>query len=134
MSILDLSKPRMYDLYYNQLKVQYGESCQLLYTDTDSFLLEIETKDVYKDMAKNQGLYDTSDYPKDYPLYSSADKTVLDKLKDECAGRAIAEYVGLRPNMYSILEAGGKRHEEGDGHKKECREAHQARAEQRGPL
>ena len=29
-------------------------------------------------------------------------------MKDECAGRIIAEYVGLRPKMYSILEASGK--------------------------
>ena len=108
MSILDLSKHLMYDFYYNQLKAQYGESCQLLYTDTDSLLLQIETEDVYKDMAQNQTLYDTSDYPKTHPLYSSANKKVLGKLKDECAGPAIAEYVGLRPKMYSILEAGGK--------------------------
>ena len=107
MSILDLSKHLMYDFYYNQLKTQYGESCQLLYTDTGSLLLEIETADVYKDMAQNQTLYDTSDYPQDHPLYSSANKKFLGKLKDECAGQAIAEYVGLRPKMYSILDAGG---------------------------
>ena len=135
MSILDFSKHLMYDFYYNQLKTQYGESCQLLYTDTDSLLLEIETEDVYKDMAQNQTLYDTSDYPQDHPLYSSANKKVLGKLKDECAGRAIAEYVGLRPKMYSILEAGGKKHQEGEGCKKEClEEAHQARAVKRGPV
>ena len=29
MNILDLSKHLMYDFYYNQLKAQYGESCQL---------------------------------------------------------------------------------------------------------
>ena len=107
-SILDLSKHLMYDFYYNQLKAQYGESCQLLCTDTDSLLLELETEDVCKDMAQTQDLYDTSDYPQDHPLYSSANKKVLGKLKDECAGRAIAEYVGLRPKMYSILETGGK--------------------------
>ncbi|GFR65767.1 hypothetical protein ElyMa_005539600 [Elysia marginata] len=28
-------------------------------------------------------------------------------MKDECAGRVIEEYIGLRPKMYSILEAGG---------------------------
>ena len=108
MNILDLSKHLMYDFYYNQLKVLYGDSCQLLYMNTDSLLLEIETEDVYKDMSQNQGLYDTSDYPKDHPLYSLANKKVLGKLKDKRAGRAVAEYVGLRPKMYSIREAGGK--------------------------
>ena len=57
-------------------------------------------------MAQNQTLYDTS--PQDHPLYSSPNKKVLEKLKDECAGRAIAKYVGLRPKMYSILRTGGK--------------------------
>ena len=109
MTILNISKHLMYVFYYNKLKTHYGESCQLLYTDTDSLLLEIQTEDVYKDMAQNQTLYDTSDYPQDHPLYSSANKKVLGKLKDECAGRAIAEFVGLRQKMYSILEAGGKK-------------------------
>ena len=105
MSILDLSKSLMYDFYYNEMKTQYGDRCQLLYTDTDSLLLEIQTEDVYKDMAKHTDLYDMSDYPKDHPLHSEANKKVLGKMKDECAGRPIAEYVGLRPKMYSILKA-----------------------------
>ena len=108
MSILDLSKHLMYDFYYNQLQRQYGDRCQLLYTDTDSLLLEIQTKDIYEDMAKSAGLYDTSDYPEDHPLHSTANKKVLGKMKDEWVGRPTAEYIGLRPKMYSILEASGK--------------------------
>ena len=123
MSILDLSNHLIY-FYYNQLKAQYGESCQLLYTDTDSLLLEIETEDVYKDMAQNQTLYDTSDYLQDHPLYSSANKKVLGKLKDECAGRAIAEYVCLHPKMYSVLEAGGKNTKKAKGVKKNIVKKH----------
>ena len=46
MSILYLSKHLMCDFYYSQTQVQYGERCQLLYTDTDSLLLEIQTEDV----------------------------------------------------------------------------------------
>ena len=103
MSVLDLSKHLMYDFYYNELRGQYGDRCQLLYTDTDSLLLEIQTENIYKDMAKHPELYDTSDYPPDHSLYSNAKKKVLGKMKDECAGRPIAEYVGLRPKMYSIL-------------------------------
>ena len=72
MSILDLSKHLMYDFYYNQMKTKYGERCQLLYTDTDSLLLEIQTEDVYKDIAEHANLYDTSNYPQDHPLYNAA--------------------------------------------------------------
>ena len=100
MSILDLSKHRMYDFYYNILKQKYGDRCRLLYTDTDSLLIVIQTEDVYADMAATADLYDTSDYPKDHPLYSATNKNVLDKMKDECAGVPIAENVGLRPKMY----------------------------------
>ena len=51
MSILDLSKHLMYDFYYNQLRGQYGDRCQLLYADTDSLFLEVQTEDVFRDMA-----------------------------------------------------------------------------------
>ena len=118
MSVLDLSKLLMYDFYYNQLKTQYGEHCDLLYTDTDSLLLEIQTTDVYKDIEKQIQLYDTSDYPKNHYLHSMENKKVLGKMKDECAGRPISEYVGLRPKMYSILEACGSNIKKAKGVKK----------------
>ena len=53
MTILDNSKILMYDFFYNKLKKQYGPRCELLYTDTDSLLLEIEMDDVYKDIKSN---------------------------------------------------------------------------------
>ncbi|KAK3734146.1 hypothetical protein QZH41_005662 [Actinostola sp. cb2023] len=71
----------MFDFYYNHINARYGERCQLLYTDTDSLLLEIETEDVYKDMAEDQDLYDTSDYPKDHTLHSTVNKKILGKMK-----------------------------------------------------
>ena len=49
----------------------------LLYTNTDSLVLEIQTDDVYADMRRIAGQYDTSNYPKDHPLFSSAKKKVL---------------------------------------------------------
>ena len=118
MSILDLSKTLMYDFYYGQLKNQYGDRCQLLYTDTDSLLLEIETEDVYRDMIAHAKLYDTSDYPREHPMHSVENKKVLGKMTDECAGRPIAEYIGLRPKMYSILEANGDNTKKAKGVKK----------------
>ena len=121
MSILDLSKSLMYDFYYNQMKAQHGDRYQLLYTDTDSLLLEIQTEDVYLDMAEHAHL---SNYPKGHPLHSTVNKKVLGKMKDECAGRLIAEYVGLRPKMYSILEAGRKNLKKAKGVKKNVVKKH----------
>lgn len=76
MTILEKSKILMYDFYYNTLKRQYGERCELIYTDTDSLLLKIQTDDAYKNIEGNKHLYDTSDYPKDHPLHSAANKKV----------------------------------------------------------
>ena len=118
MTILDNSKILMYEFFYNELKKQYGPRCELLYTDTDSILLEIETDDVYKDIGKNKNLYDTSDYPKGHPLHSNANKKVLGKMKDECAGTPIAECVRLRPKMCSILKADEKSIKKAKGVKK----------------
>ena len=84
-------------------KKYYGEKIELLFTDTDSFILLIETKDVYEDMLLFKELYDNSDYPKDSKFYHDANKKVVGKMKDECAGKIMVEYVGLRPKMYSFI-------------------------------
>ncbi|KAL4127560.1 hypothetical protein QTP88_011727 [Uroleucon formosanum] len=65
MCVLDLSKMLMYDFYYNIIKKKYGNRVRLLYTDTDSLILEIKTNDFYQDIKINLDHFDTSDYPKD---------------------------------------------------------------------
>jgi hypothetical protein len=102
-AVLDLSKILMYDFHYNVIKAQYGDKAQLLYTDTDSLIYEIETPDPYADMAKNLDRYDTSNYPTGHSLYSTANEKVVGKFKDECSGILILEFVGLRAKMYSIM-------------------------------
>ena len=84
MTILENSKILMYEFFYNQMKARYGRKCELVYTDTDSLILDIQTEDVYKDMQEHSWMYDTSNYPKDHPLYDAANKKVLGKMKDEC--------------------------------------------------
>ena len=66
MMILENSKILMYYFYYNELEKQCDQRCELLYTDTDSLLLEIHTEDTYKNMAEDNYLYDASDCPKDH--------------------------------------------------------------------
>ena len=110
MSVLDLSKHLMYDFYYNTMKARYGENVRLLYTDTDSLIVKVDTEDVYGDMKKNLADYDTSNYSPGHPLFSTANKKVIGKFKDELGGRLMTEFIGLRPKMYSFVgEDSGKR-------------------------
>ena len=102
MTIIENSKILMYDFFYNHLKAKYGQKCELIYTDTDSLILNIQTKDVYKDMKEDSWLYDTSNYPKDHTLYDDTNKKVLGKMKDECGGDVIEEVIAVTPKMYSV--------------------------------
>ena len=52
MTILENREILMYDFFYNHLKAKYGENCELVYTDTDSLILDIQTEDVYKRHAR----------------------------------------------------------------------------------
>jgi len=53
--VLELSKVLMYYFYYNHIQAQYGEDrARLLFTDTDSLCYQIETDDLYEDMAENR--------------------------------------------------------------------------------
>ena len=117
MTILENSKILMYDFFYNHLKARYGHKCGLVYTDTDTLILDIQTEDAYKDMHEHSWLYDTSNYPKDNLLYSIENKKALGKMKDECGGQVIKEVVAVRPKMYSV-EVGGKNVRKAKGVKK----------------
>ena len=107
MCILDLSKTLMYDFHYNYIKNKYGDKAKLLFTDTDSLMYEIETKDVYKDLFVDKEKFDNSDYSKDSPFYFGENKKVIGKFKDEAAGIPITEFVGLKSKMYSYVKDNG---------------------------
>ena len=107
MSILDLSKTLMYDFHYNTIKKEYGDRSRLLFTDTDSLMYEIKTDDVYEDFREMGDCWDNSDYPKDSPYYSTHNKKVIGKFKDEAGGVPVIEFVGLRSKMYSYVKENG---------------------------
>ncbi len=104
MSILDISKTKMYEFHYGYMKPKYGNRIKLCGTDTDAFIYEVQTEDFYKDITPDvRKLFDTSGYPKDHPsgIPTGKNKKVPGKFKDETGGRQIAEFVGLRPKLYS---------------------------------
>ena len=48
-------------------------------------------------------MFDFSGYDKKSKYYDCANKKVIGKMKDEMSGKIIAEFVGLRSKMYSIV-------------------------------
>ena len=111
MCILDLSKTLVYDFHYNYINKKYGDRAKLLFTDTDSLCVEIETEDVYKDFWNDKDMFDNGNYPENSPYYCNANKKVIGKFKDEACGVPIVEFIGLKSKMYSYIksdEKGGK--------------------------
>ena len=122
MCILDLSKTLMYDFHYNYIKPKYGDKAKLLFTDTDSFLYEIQTKDFYMDISGDvKNRFDTSDYPENHPsgIPTGINKKVLGMFKDEAAGKNNKEFVGLRSKLYSLLMEDGRENKKCKGVKRQ---------------
>jgi hypothetical protein len=99
---LDVSKLLMFDFHYNVIAKRCDKNARLLFTDTDSLI----TDDIYRDMLEYSHLLDTSNYPRDHPMYSADNMKVSGKMKDEGGGKPPFEFVGLRSKMYSLLGGG----------------------------
>ena len=76
--------------------------------DTDAFFLNIKTNDVYEDIENILDEFDTSDYPKDHPLYSETNKKVIGRFKDEPNGTVIKEAVFIRSKQYAFKDMNNK--------------------------
>ena len=75
------------------------------YTDTDSYIYQIRTKDLFRDLKYGSQYFDFSTYPKTHPLFNSAHRKEPGKMKDESGGAILCEFVGLRSKMYSLKYA-----------------------------
>ena len=69
-------------------------------------------------MAQNSDQHGTRSYLEGHFLCNNVNKKVTGKMKVECAGKPVAEFVGLQPKMYSLLRADGKEVRRSKGVKK----------------
>ena len=93
----------MYSFHYKYIKEKYGDKVTLLMMDTDSYVYQIETEDLYKDLYQDKHLFDFSDYDVNHPLHSNVNKKKVGIMKDELNGDIALEFVGLKPKMYSLI-------------------------------
>ena len=110
-AILDKSKELMYHFYYDYLKPKYKENVTLMYMDTDSFVLEIETCDFFEDIKNDlEKWFDTSGYdknmvlPDEYAKIASVNKKVIGKMKDELGKGYMTEFVALSSKVYAYKQ------------------------------
>ena len=113
MCILDLSRLLMYEFHYDYIENKYGNNSRLLFTDTDSWINEIKTKelkkfwikikDAHEAFSKDKEMFGFSNYSAKSKYYDDSNKLVAGKMKDKTDGIVIEEFVGLKPKMYSFL-------------------------------
>ncbi|XP_031781108.1 uncharacterized protein LOC116416500 [Nasonia vitripennis] len=107
LCVLDLSKSLVYDFHYEYIRDRVGDRCKLLYTDTDSLVYEVTDLNMYEAMRQDIDHFDTSDYPETNQFgIPRANKEVVGLMKDECCGRVMTEFVGLRSKMYTVKNEG----------------------------
>ena len=84
-------------------------------TNTDSLMYEIKTEDVYEDFSNDKEMFDFSNYSTKSKYYDYSKNLVFGKMKDETAGVAIEDFVGLNPKMYSYLVDDNNEHKKAKG-------------------
>ena len=119
LSILDISKTLMYELWYDYMKLKYNDNLKLCYMDTDSFIMNIKAEDFYKDIVNDvEKRFDTSNYEVNRPLLTGKNEKVIGLMKDELRGKIITEFVTLRPKTYPYLTDDCKENKKAKGKKK----------------
>ena len=63
LSILDLSKTKMYKFWHDYEKPKYGKNATLFRMDTDSFIVRVKADNIYKAIAEDvEARFDTSNF------------------------------------------------------------------------
>ena len=110
-AILDKSKELIYQFYDDYLKLKFKEKVNLMYMDTDSFVLSIETDDFFKDIKDDlKEWFDTSGYdknrvlPDEFNKNASVNKKFIVKMKDELGKGHMSEFSAIVPKKYAYQQ------------------------------
>ncbi|XP_064458849.1 uncharacterized protein LOC135369113 [Ornithodoros turicata] len=98
-TILELSKLKMFDFYHNHL-MRVAPDTRLLYMDTDSYIILLSDEKSLLELADDH--LDNSAYEQDNPLYSTKNKMVLGKFKNEMPRDHILGFCCLKPKLYAL--------------------------------
>ena len=103
-AIIELSKLHMYETNYDTLQFHFGqENIRLHYMDTDSFVLNVNTNDIIKDLKNLEDIFDFGNLDENHELFSNKNKKVLGKFKIETPkNNWIDEFICLRSKMYAF--------------------------------
>ena len=103
-SVLELSILLMYETYYDKLQPCFGQkNIQLLYMDTDSFVLSVNTKDIIEDSKNLEDIFDFSNLDENHELFSNKNKKLIGKFQMETPKSIwIDKFVCLRSKMYAF--------------------------------
>ena len=73
--------------------------------NTDSFIVQVKTDDIYKDIAEDvETRFDTSNFELDRALPEGKNKKVIGLMKEKLGGEIMKEFVGLKARSYSYLK------------------------------
>ena len=93
---------------YAILKDDFGDRFHMDYTDTDAFIMSVESDDLYVELKSHPQLGDLMDFYSNSAIHSSGVGKPNDPrsgnvgyLKDECSENITPELVTLKPKAYS---------------------------------
>ena len=103
-TVLELSKLHMYETYYDKIQPYFGqENLHLLYMDTDSFILSVNTGDFIKDLKNFGDIFDFSLLDKSHDLFTNKNKEVIVYFIIETPKNIrIDKFVCLRSKVYAF--------------------------------
>ena len=107
----------MHEFWYDYAKPKYDKKAKFYYMDADSFIVHIETVDIYNEIADDvKTRFVTSNNELERPL--SKEKKVIGLMEDESAGKVMTKFVAQSSKAYSYLSDDGREDQKSKSSKK----------------